>query len=129
MRAVEEATKATPEAAAVAPFLALPSAPPPSSLLRPFSVSSSSSSPSSSSLDALAGAAVIDEVVCVTTAVADASIDWTQMVSAADHKRLLRLLADEEAISLYKKTLALEPNNKTAQQGLKKLEKRQKRSS
>ena len=97
MRAVEEATKATPEAAAVAPFLALPSAPPPSSLLRPFSVSSSSSSPSSSSLDALAGAAVIDEVVCVTTAVADASIDWTQMVSAADHERLLRLLADEEA--------------------------------
>jgi len=40
-----------------------------------------------------------------------------------------KLLADEEAISLYKKTLALEPNNKTAQQGLKKLEKRQKRSS
>ena len=37
-----------------------------------------------------------------------------------------KLLADEEAIELYQQTLALEPENKTAKQGLKKLERRQK---
>ena len=35
-----------------------------------------------------------------------------------------KLLKYEEAISLYKKTLELEPNNSTAKKGIKKLEKR-----
>ncbi len=39
-----------------------------------------------------------------------------------------KLLADEEAIKLYEQTLVLEPDNKTAKQGLKKLQKRQKPS-